>query len=313
MIDADPARAPSTVLPARVETASATLPEASLRGLPLLDRGELEGATGFVWLVRSFVTLPLTTLGLLATIAAASMGNGVAAAFAGTITVLIVVSLARDTELAQAMELLRRGQVGAAEACMQRVAVASDRVMPQRQRARSYLAAIAWARGDLELALQWTRAWLKAATSAGHRTPADELWLAAATEVQLLALLGDHAEARTRRRAAASALARLDAPPEGDRWALADATCRLLLAFCRGDAESVRSHLDAWTDLCRRADDHGLTTALLAWAHDALGLTGNAVALVHRARALIQPSFYRQAPAVAQWLAAYDDRAVPYR
>jgi hypothetical protein len=297
--------------PTALSTAAASLP--LLRGLPLFDPRELERATGFVWIVRSFVTLPLTMLGLLATIAAVTMGNGVAAAIAGTITVLIIVSLSRDTELSRAMELLRRGELTAAESSLRRLAAAPDRALLQRQRARSCLAATAWVRGDLHGALHWTRAWLQAA-GAGHRTPADELYLTSASEVQLLALLGDHEEARTRRREAASGLARLDAPPPGDRWALADATCRLLLAFCTGDAVPVRGSIDAWQELCERADDHGLTTALLAWANDALGLTDRAVALVQRARTLASSTaLHRQAPALSQWLDAHDDRALHYR
>jgi tetratricopeptide (TPR) repeat protein len=272
----------------------------SLRGLPLFDVEELERATGFVWIVRSFVTLPLTGLGVLATIASVIVGNLPAAAFSIAITVLIVLSLHRDTQFSKAIELLRRGELAAAEGSLRRIVERTSRAVPQRQRARSYLAGIAWMRGDLEVALQWTRAWLEADTTS---SAADERYLFAASEVQLLALLGEHDEAEAR-------LERLPERPRGDRGAMADATCRLLVAFCRGEVEPVRGELDAWVRLFDRADDHGLPTGLLAWAHDAVGMTERAVALVHRAR---ESSLQRQAPALAQWLGAYDDRALRYR
>jgi hypothetical protein len=282
----------------------ATTREASLCGLPLLDPEELERATGFVWIVRSFVTLPLTGLGLLATIASVIVGNVPAAAFSIGITVLIVVSLHRDLQLSNAIELLRRGDVAGAEGSLRRIAAGSNRAVPQRQRARSYLAGLAWMRGDLEVALQWTRAWLEADTTS---SAADERYLAAASEVQLLALLGEQDDAQ-------DAFARLPAKPRGERAAIADATCRLLVAFCRSDAEPVRSELDAWVRLCDRVDDHGLPTGLLAWAHDAVGMSDRAIGLVHAARERARGSaLQRQAPALAQWLVTYDDRALRYR
>jgi tetratricopeptide (TPR) repeat protein len=277
-------------------------------GLPLVDTSELEHATGFVWIVRSFVTLPLTTLGLLATIAASTMGNIVAAVFAGTITVLIVLSLYRDTQLSKAVEMLRRGEMNAAEASLRRIAEAPHRAIPQRQRARAYLAAIAWVRGELEVALQWTRAWLTDAGASGQRTSADEVYLIAASEVQLLALLGRHDEA-------GAAFEELEPAPPGDRWAIADAGCRLLLAFFRGDAEPVRGSLQGWCEVCQRGDRHGLPTALLAWAHHALRMPDRAVVLAERARQLARSGaqLRRQAPTVSQWLARYDGRALQYR
>jgi hypothetical protein len=291
---------PRAALPAAAFGPAAPMREPSLRGLPLLDAEELERATGFVWIVRSFVTVPLTGLGVLATVASVIVGNLPAAAFSIAITVLIVLSLHRDTQFSNAIEMLRRGELAAAEGSLRRIAVASNRGVPQRQRARSYLAGIAWMRGDLEVALQWTRAWIEADTTS---SAADERYLFAASEVQLLALLGEHDEAEAR-------LDRLPERPRGARGAIADATCRLLVAFCRGAAEPVRGELDAWVRLCDRVDDHGLPTGLLAWAHDALGMTEPAVALVHRAR---KSSLQRQAPALAQWLVAYDDRALRYR
>jgi hypothetical protein len=283
------------------------LARSGLRGLPLLDPGEIERATGFVWIVRSFVTLPLTTLGLLATVAATMVGNVVAALAAGTITVLILLSLYHDTQLSKAIELLRRGQIDAAEATMRKVAEAPHRAIPQRQRARAYLAAIAWLRGDHAAALTWTRDRLVGARAPGCRMPQDEVYMTAASEVQLLALLGQAAEAHEKLHALA------DLPP-GDRYTIVDATCRLLLAFVEDDVDAVRDDLGPWRDLCRRADDHGLATALLAWAHGRAGDDDAAVGLVHEARALADPqTLRRHAPAVYQWLDAYDDRALRYR
>lgn len=279
---------------------------ARLRGLPLLDPTELEDATGFVWTVRSFVTLPLTTLGALATVAALLMGSFVSAAIASGVTALIVWSLYQDTQLSKAVEHLRRGELAAADASLRRIADADHRSDPQRQRARAYLAGVAWVRGDLEAALQWTRAWLEVARK-GRERPFDELCLTLASEVQLLALLGEHT-------LAAEALAKLPVMPRGERFALADATCRLLLAFSRDDAEPVRASLDGWTTLIDGADDHGLPTTALAWAYDALGLPERTIDLVHRARTLTKDTAFRnQAPALAQWLATYDPRVVRYR
>ena len=284
--------------------AIATTREPSLRGLPLLDTDELERATGFVWIVRSFVTVPLTGLGVLATVASMIVGNVPAAAFSIAITVLIVLSLHRDTQFSKAIELVRRGELDAAEGSLRRIVASSSRAIPQRQRARTYLAGVAWMRGDLEAALLWTRAWLDADTGS---SAADERYLCAASEVQLLALLGEHEEAQAR-------FDRLPDRPRGDRGTIADVTCRLLLAFCRGDAEGVRGELDAWARLCERVDDHGLPTGLLAWAYDALGETARAVELVKVPRARTRDSaLQRQAPALAQWLGAYDDRALRYR
>ena len=59
-------------LPARAEPLASPL-----EGLPLCDPSEIERATGFVRTVRSLVTVPLTTLGLLATLGVPPEGLGV--------------------------------------------------------------------------------------------------------------------------------------------------------------------------------------------------------------------------------------------
>ena len=278
-----------------------------LRGLPIWDPIELERSTGSLWIVRTFVTFPLTSLGLLASLAAVLTGSVLTAVAAVTTTVLILVSLHRDTQLTKAAEQLRRGAVDAAEQSMLQVARSRSSTPMQRHRARTCLAAIAWLRGDHSEALKWTRARLHGATRSGSGMPADEEFLTRASEVQLLVLLGDETQARTR-------LEQLPPAPPGDRYGLAAATCRLLLAFSEREVEGVRPWLPQWRDLCERADEHGLATALVAWAHDAAGDTERSVPWVHRARALIDlPTLRRQAPTVFHWLDAYDDRALRYR
>lgn len=269
-----------------------------LRGLPLCDPGDLDRTAGFVRLVRTLVVGPLTSLGLLAATAGLAVGEYALASLAAGMTGLIVYSLWHDTQLTKSIELLRRGQLSAAESGMRRVADDADRPAPQRQRARTYLAAIGWARGDHEMALEWTRA--RNTTISDPRTPAEERYRSRATEVQLLALLGRSAEAR-------HALGSLPEEPDDQDARMTAATTRLLVAFATSDPDSVARDLDAWQAKFLLEDDLGLFTALLAWCRDALGQREAAVWLVARLSDHGDAQFLRaHLPALWRWLERFD-------
>ncbi len=272
-----------------------------LEGLPLCDPSEIERATGFVRTVRSLVTIPVTSLGVLASVAALSVGNILAATVASAATLGVVISLVRDTRLSVALDRLRTGRLAEAEQGMS--SLVQPNVSPDRQRGRAeaYLAAIAWARGDHGLALRWTRARGKTLERVG--APDDELFLNDASAVLLLALCGDVTEAREK-------LAELGATPPGDRWARAEASARLCIAFGRDDVEHVRDRLEGWTPLC--SADAPLLSAWMAWAldrceeHDA---AHDAAAFARRD----PDALARHAPRLADWLSRFEDARLRYR
>jgi len=273
----------------------------TLEGLPLCDASEIERATGFVRTVRALVTIPLTSLGLIASLAALSVGNLLAATLAFAATLGVVVSLFRDTRLSVALDRLRSGRLAEAEHGMTslvRPGVAPDR---QRGRAEAYLAAIAWARGDHAVALRWTRA--RGETLARAGAPEDERFLNDASAVLLLALGGDQAEAE-------AALAELGPPPPGDRWARADAAARLSVAFGRDDVEPVRERLGDWIALV--GPDAPLVSAWMAWALDRVDAPDDARRASEAARADVA-ALIRHAPRLADWLSRWDEARLRYR
>lgn len=283
-------------VPARAEP-----PASPLEGLPLCDPSEIERATGFVRTVRSLVTVPLTTLGLLATLAALSVGNLLAATLAGAATLGVVFSLVRDTRLSVALDRLRSGRFEEAEQGMS--SLVQPHVSPDRQRGRAeaYLAAIAWARGDHAVALRWTQA--RGSTLERVGAPEDEVFLNEASTVLLLALCGtlDQAEA---------ALADLGATPSGERWARADAAARLCVAFGHDEIESVRLHLDRWNALVGVGTP--LISAWMTWALDRAQRPEAARHAAACARADYE-AIARHAPRLADWLSRFETARLHYR
>ncbi|MCA9709783.1 MAG: hypothetical protein KDK70_28345, partial [Myxococcales bacterium] len=162
------------------------------RDLPVLADGELDRMVGFVRIVRLLGGM-LGTLGALAALTGITLRLPGLAIGATVLSSLILYALWEDTRLAKALELLRRRKIEAAEAALAKIADSTRRSPWQRQRARTYLASLAWRRGDVEQALQWIQARL-AVPRRGREDPA-ERWLAQATEVQLLALAGHGVEA----------------------------------------------------------------------------------------------------------------------
>ncbi len=272
-----------------------------LHGLPLCDATEIERDTGFTRTVRSLVTIPLTSLGLLAAVAALSLGNLMAAALAVAATLGVVVSLVRDTRLSVAVDRLRTGQWDAAQQGM--TTLVRPNVSPDRQRGRAeaYLAAIAWARGRHAEALRWTQA--RGRTLARVGAPADECYLNEASAVLLLALGGEPDKARAQ-------LTELGPPPPGERWARAEAAARLSVAFALDDLDPVRQRLAAWKALC------GVQTPLIsgwmAWALNRQQQDGPALEAAALARGDSE-ALALHVPALAEWVARFGDARLRYR
>ena len=272
-----------------------------LNSLPLCDLGELEQDTGFSRTVRSVVIVPLTSLGLLAALAALSLGNLLASALAVAATLGVVVSLVRDTQLSAALERLRSGELKAAHDGMRsliRPGVSPDR---QRGRAEAYLAAIAWARGRHAEALRWTEA--RAGTLARVRAPADECYLNEASIILLLALGGDIDEAQAQ-------LVELGAPPPGERWARAEAAAALSVAFACDDLDGVRRRLPQWQQLC--GADAPLISGWVAWALAREQHDGPAVEAAELARQDLG-ALKLHAPGLADWVTRFGDARLRYR
>ncbi len=273
----------------------------ALVGLPLCDPAEIEDATGFSRTVRSLVTVPLTCLGLLASVAALSVGNLLAATLALAATLGVVVSLVRDTRLSTALDRLRRGQLAKAEQGMNRLVAPRAAADRQRGRAEAYLAAIAWARGRHPEALQWTRA--RRTTLERVGAAADERFLNDASVVLLLALQGEVAAAR-------DALGELEVTPPGERYAAAEAAAHLSLAFARDDVDGLRSRIDGWYAL--RSPGAPLVTAWIAWALARLGRTEDARAAAQLALPR-RETIAVHAPRLADWLGRFDAARLQYR
>ncbi len=274
---------------------------ATLRGLPLGDPEEIEHATGFLKVVRALVTVPLTSVGVLGTLAAFASGHGIVGAIAGTTTVLIVYSLIRDTRLSKALERLRAGQVAEAEAGMMTLVAATDQPDPQRQRAQGYLASIAWLRGDHREALRWTRA--RRASLEHGRSPADERFVTEASEALLLALTGEL-------EAAQAVLGALDSTPEGLRYARAAAVASLAVAFALDDVSRVRAELVTWEALTD--EQTPLLRGWLAWAFAGCDDRRRAQHWVASVRAE-RESLAVQCPALAEWCRTFESGAIRYR
>ncbi len=282
--------------PARVGTGAD-----ALAGLPLCDPAEIEDATGFARTVRALVTLPLTSLGLLACVAALSVGNLLAGILALAATLGVVISLVRDTRLSTALDRLRRGELAKAERGMNRLVQPRATADRQRGRAEAYLAAIAWARGRHGEALRWTRA--RQATLERVGAAADECFLNHASVVLLLALQGELEPAE-------AALAELGTAPPGERYAAAEAAAHLSVAFARDDVERLRAQLDRWHASCSAQTP--MLSAWVAWALARLQRPEDARALAELARPRLD-AVALHAPALADWLARFDVARLQYR
>lgn len=269
----------------------------ALRGLPLCEPEELEHAAGFARLVRLLVSAPLLGLGVLAAAAGFAAGHGFLGMLASVTTALIVGALRDDTRINASLELLEKGELHGAEAGMRNVAEAHNRPLPQRQRARGYLVAIAWARADHRGALHWIRA-RNVALAGQARVPLDERYASLATEVQLLALLGRAEEAATR-------LSALPPCPPTEAFSALAAQTSLLVAFASDDAESVADRLDLWETRFVAPDRLGFFTTMMAWARDALGQRDAARWLVERVP--VPNEFVeRHCPRLAQWREVFE-------
>ena len=267
------------------------------RDLPVLQEGELDRMVGFVRIVRLLGGM-LGTLGALAAMAGATMGLPGLAIAATVMSGLILYALWEDTRLAKALELLRRRRSSEAEAALARIADSTRRSPWQRQRARTYLASLAWRRGDVEQALQWIQARL-AVPRRGREDPG-ERWLAHATEIQLMAQAGHTEDAR-------AALARLGSPPPDEFAELVEAQTALLVAFASNDPDSVRDRIDQWQRLVQERDGVGVALALLAWANEGRGVRDRAITLVREVRQRGDHGHVaRYYPRLWQWIERYE-------
>lgn len=268
------------------------------RDLPVLIDGEIDRMVGFVQIVRLLGGM-LGTLGGLAVVAGAVLGMPVLTTVSALLVGLILYALWEDTRLAKALDLLRRRRLPAAEAALAAIAASSRRSPWQRQRARTYLASLAWRRGDVEQALTWIQARLSGPRR-GREDPG-ERWLAEATEVQLYAQAGHVAEAR-------EALQALSPPAPDEHAELVAVETALLVAFVADDPDAVRNRLDEWEPIVRERDGVGVSLALLAWAHAGCGARDRALA---RAREVLQRAdrghLGRHYPRLLQWIERYGD------
>ncbi len=281
-----------------VSTSLADDPRLHHRDLPVLVDGEIDRMVGFVQIVRLLGGM-LGTLGGLAVLTGATLGMPVLTVVSAVLVSLILYALWEDTRLAKALDLLRRRRLAAAEAALADIAASSRRSPWQRQRARTYLASLAWRRGDVEQALQWIQARLSGPRR-GREDPG-ERWLAQATEVQLLAQAGHVAEAR-------GALQELPPPAPDEHAELVAVETALLVAFVADDPDAIRDRLDEWEPLVRARDGVGVSLALLCWAHAGCGARDRALA---RWREVSQRAdrahLGRHYPRLLQWIERYDD------
>jgi hypothetical protein len=263
----------------------------------LID-GEIDRMVGFVQIVRLLGGM-LGMLGGLAVVAGVALGLPALTIVSALLVGLILYALWEDTRLAKALDLLRRGRLPAAEAALARIAASSRRSPWQRQRARTYLASLAWRRGDVEQALSWIQARLSGPRR-GREEPG-ERWLAQATEVQLLAQAGHASEAQ-------QALQALPPPAPDEHAELVAVETALLVAFVADDPDAVRDRLDEWDPLVRARDGVGVSLALLAWAHAGCGVRDRALA---RWREVNQRAdrghLGRHYPRLLQWIERYGD------
>lgn len=265
--------------------------------LPVMLANDLDRLVGMVPLVRMLGAL-CALLGSLAIMVCVSIGSMVLASVATVMTGLILYALFEDTRLVNALELIRRRKHDAAEVSLARIATSSRRSPWQQQRARTFLAALSWRRGDAEQSLQWIEARL-----AGRRPDREDpwhRWLARATHVQLLAVVGRAADAR-------AALAKLPEPPPEEQARRVAADTALLVAFVSDDPDAVRDRLDAWEPAIRARSDGALSVALLAWANAGRGDRDRALALTRIARERDTDGLLeRRYPRIWQWVERYD-------
>jgi hypothetical protein len=297
---------PKLPLAVKLPSAAARVPTAAdpgdhrigHRDLPVLLDGELERMVGFVQIVRLLGGM-LGTLGTLAAIAGVALRLPALAIVSTLLVGLILYALWEDTRLAKALDLLRRHRLVAAEAALAKLAASSRRSPWQRQRARIYLASLAWRRGDVEQALQWIQARL-AGPRRGREEPGDR-WLAQATEAQLLAQAGHVAEAK-------EALGALPPPAPDERAELVAVETALLVAFVADDADAVRDRLDDWDAIVQVRDGVGVSLALLAWAHAGCGSRDRALALVREvAQRGDRGHLAQHYPRLWQWVERYGE------
>ncbi|MCA9654080.1 MAG: hypothetical protein H6712_08750 [Myxococcales bacterium] len=274
------------------------------RDLPVMLGGELDRLVGFVQIVRLLGGM-LGVLGTLAAVAGVALGLPMLTVVAVLLSTLILYALWEDTRLASALELLRRRRMEAAEEALATIAGSPRRSAWQRQRARTYLASLAWRRGDVEQALSWIQARLAAPRRS--REEPTERWLALATEAQLLAQAGHAAEAR-------EALDRLPPPPPDEQAELVEAQTALLVAFVADEPDRVRGRVDEWTPMIDERDGVGLGVALLAWANAGRGERDRAIALTREVRSRDRDGHLaRFYPRLWQWIERYDERYHPGR
>lgn len=268
------------------------------RDLPVVQPGEFDRMVGFVRIVRLLGGM-LGTLGVLAAVAGITLGLPALAIGATVLTTLILYALWEDTRLATALELLRRRRLAEGEAALVAIARSGRRSLWQRQRARTYLASLAWHRGDPDSALRWLQARL-AVPRRGREDPGDR-WLAEASEVQLLAVTGQIYEA-------AVALDMLAPPPPDPYAELLRVQLALLIAFVRDDADMVRDEIDAWEPIICERDGIGVGVALLAWANAGRGALDRAMMLVRVTREHgDREHLERYYPRLWQWIERYRD------
>lgn len=269
---------------------------AALHGLPLCDPEELHDTAGLTW-VRPVLVAPLLFLGILGGGGLLLVGELLGGTALLTISTLTATSLIRDTRMSAGARLLLAGKFGRAQRELERVAD----VGRHPARVHGCLAAIAWARGDHYAALRWTRT--RGEDLDDARAPADARFLNRASEVLLLALLGQAEDA-------AQALKTWETPPPGKRFAEADAAAKLATAFALDEPEPVREHLERWDRL--RGPDTPLLTAWLSWAWARLQDPARAQRLLDEVTADV-PTLRLQAPRLADWVVRFDPTSADYR
>lgn len=268
------------------------------RDLPVTVDGELDRMVGMIPVVRLLGGM-LGSLGALAALASVTLGMPTLTLASTVLSMLILYALWEDTRLAKALELLRRQRLGAAEEALAKIAASTRRSPWQRQRARTYLASLAWRRGDVEQALQWIQARL-GVPRRGREDPG-ERWLSRATEAQLLALAGHVPEART-------ALRLLPPPPPDEHAELVAVQTALLVAFVADDPDAVRDQLDGWEAMVRERDGVGVCLCLLAWANAGRGARDRAIGLMREVgQRADRGHVARHYPRLWQWIERYSD------
>jgi len=170
-------------------------------------------------------------------------------------------------ELDRAVDLHAKGDHDGAEWRARRVAVTGFASLMVRGNAWMIAGAAAWLQGDLDKALKWMR---RAVADLG--TPTKGNWrgvaaLARLNEIQLSAIRGDLAGAKSR----LGELER-DGIPSGDLVQIELVQARLVLAFEAGSASTLcADDLSEWLRAVLATNRFGSTLVLLAWAHLARG------------------------------------------